>query len=201
MCPRPYRLARRAQSLEDTRRRILDATVALHAERGSLATSYADVAARADVAVPTVYKHFPTRAALIQGCTSHASEQAPPFGPEIFARAADRAARLRALVEASYQRHAYYEPWMRHREERADPDLAAVLASFRPAIRAMIDAALSDGDRPAPPGVSALTEVLIDYPAWETLVRQHGLSIVRAVDMTVQAIEAAFDPPSEGAPR
>jgi len=42
------------------RRRIVDATMALHLEKGVVATSFDDIARKADVAVATVYRHFPT---------------------------------------------------------------------------------------------------------------------------------------------
>ena len=58
--PRKYDLGRRAAAAEQTRRRIVDATVALHAEQGIVATTYKDIAQRADVGVGTVYNHFPT---------------------------------------------------------------------------------------------------------------------------------------------
>lgn len=199
MAPRPYRLSRRARSLEETRQRILDATVALHAEKGSLATSYAEIAARADVAVPTVYKHFPDRAALIQGCTGHVAAGAPPIGPEVFAGAADRPARIRALAEAFYRQHAYFEPWKRHREDRVDPDLAAVVSPWREPVRALIRAALSGEGEAAAPGALALAESVLDYPAWETLVRHHGLTNAQAAALAAAAIEACFHCATTGA--
>jgi AcrR family transcriptional regulator len=46
---RRYELKQRAQRQADTRRRILEATVALHAERGPAATQVTDIAQRAGV--------------------------------------------------------------------------------------------------------------------------------------------------------
>ena len=50
---RQYRQSRRAESTEETRRRIVEATYALHAEQGMAATSMKQIAARADVSVGT----------------------------------------------------------------------------------------------------------------------------------------------------
>jgi len=58
--PRKYHQEKRSATAEETRQRIVDATVALHAEKGIVATSVKDIAARADVGVGTVYHHFPT---------------------------------------------------------------------------------------------------------------------------------------------
>ncbi len=50
MPKRSYSMQRRAALEADTRERIVRATVALHAERGVLGTSYALIAKRAQVA-------------------------------------------------------------------------------------------------------------------------------------------------------
>ena len=42
---------KRKEAVEETRRSIVDATVALHAEQGILATSWEDIARKADVAL------------------------------------------------------------------------------------------------------------------------------------------------------
>ena len=60
MSPRRYRLERRAETAGETRRRLVDATFALHVEQGISATTMTDIAARAGVSVGTVYHHFPT---------------------------------------------------------------------------------------------------------------------------------------------
>jgi AcrR family transcriptional regulator len=54
------RLQKRAEALDETRNRIIWATMQLHGEKGVATTSQADVAARAGVSPATVYRHFPT---------------------------------------------------------------------------------------------------------------------------------------------
>ncbi len=68
MAPRKYTLGKRSESIGDTRRRIVDATFELHSEKGVVATSMQDVAERADVALRTVYNHYPTIDDLVGGC-------------------------------------------------------------------------------------------------------------------------------------
>ena len=46
---RTYRKAKRAEAQEETRERIVQATLALHLEQGVATTSYTDVAERAGV--------------------------------------------------------------------------------------------------------------------------------------------------------
>ena len=58
--PRSYRLGRRAEQVAATRARIVEAAIALYAERGVSRTTMQEVARRADVAPGTVLNHFPT---------------------------------------------------------------------------------------------------------------------------------------------
>ncbi len=62
---RPYRMTARAHAVEETRRRVLEAVVALHLQRLSSDISLADVAAQAGVSVQTVLRHFGTRENLV----------------------------------------------------------------------------------------------------------------------------------------
>ena len=56
---RTYQLGRRAESADETRRRLVQATFELHGEQGIAATSMKQIADRAGVGVGTVYHHFP----------------------------------------------------------------------------------------------------------------------------------------------
>jgi AcrR family transcriptional regulator len=65
---RPYELKRRAESAEDTRRRLVEATFALHSEQGIATTTMKQIAERAGVGIGTVYHHFPTLDDTIMAC-------------------------------------------------------------------------------------------------------------------------------------
>jgi len=64
-------MERRTLAAKETRRRIVDATMAAHAELGIAETSFQDVAERADVAVGTGYRHFPRLEDLVAACGAH----------------------------------------------------------------------------------------------------------------------------------
>ena len=102
MCPRRYRSDRRKAAAQETRRRIVRATVDLHAENGVTATTYAMIARRADVAVPTVYNHFPALGDLLGACTGDVAAGAPTLGSRIYDGAPVVEARLQALVRAQF---------------------------------------------------------------------------------------------------
>ena len=60
------RRTRRSDRAEQTRRRILDAATTLFDERGYASTTMEAIAAKADVAVETVYSRFRTKATLLE---------------------------------------------------------------------------------------------------------------------------------------
>ena len=69
--PRPYRMGRRREQLDATRRRIAEAAFELHATVGPAQTSVSAVAERAGVQRHTVYHHFPDLGSLFRACTEH----------------------------------------------------------------------------------------------------------------------------------
>src|SRR5437016_1987820 len=109
MSPRRYNLGKRTQSVEETRRRIVDATFQLHNEKGVVATCMHDIADRADVSLHTVYSHFPTVDALVGGCKHKVITLLSPPGPEIFSgldAVAPRLSKLTRELFAMYERGA-----------------------------------------------------------------------------------------------
>ena len=112
MSPRRYRLERRAETAEQTRRRLVDATFALHGEQGISATTMTDIAARAGVSVGTVYHHFPTYQDAVAACTRHVDESLPLPTADIFAGLTSMHARVRRLAQeifGFYQRLPAFE--------------------------------------------------------------------------------------------
>ena len=106
---------KRRASVEETRRRILEATLALHAEKGIFGTSWQDIAHRADVSVGTVYKHFPSLDELVPACGElmYAITRPPSLdqAPEIFAGSSlleERVGRLVSELFDFYERGAPY---------------------------------------------------------------------------------------------
>lgn len=65
---RTYQQKQRAESAEETRRRIVQATFELHGEQGIAATTMKHIADRAGVSIGTVYHHFPTLDQTVQAC-------------------------------------------------------------------------------------------------------------------------------------
>jgi len=72
---RSYRSQLRARQAEETRARILDATVRVMA-RGLASVSIPAVAREAGVSVPTIYRHFATKSDLIAAVYPHVVRRA-----------------------------------------------------------------------------------------------------------------------------
>lgn len=189
MSPRPYRQKRRAKAQEETRTKILDATVALHAEHGALGTSYAQIAEKADVSAQTVYNHFPDIGQLVGGCTAHVAAQAPGLDEGEFDTAQSAAERLEILAAAVFRQVEFMAPWLRLGVGDAEriPELAEIFESDRKALKALIRRAVEDEYRATPDFLDAALAVL-SYPAWKTLTRNR--SAQRAAALAARCLVA-----------
>jgi AcrR family transcriptional regulator len=172
-------MTRRAEALQETRSRIVDATVAAHRELGIQATSWDEIARRAGVGVGTVYRHFRSLAELLPACGEVVTDTlALPAGdeiPVIFEGARspeERVERLVRTVFATYERGA---PFIENiRRERNDlPELDGWHAWLEDTLDALTREAL----RPLKPRKQSLqvTRALIDLNTWMAF-EHRGLS-------------------------
>ncbi len=99
---RKYELKQRAESVAETRERIVEATVELHEKFGPARTTISAIADRAGVQRLTVYRHFPDERSLFQACSSHWTARNPRPDPRQWASVADPEARLRAALDDLY---------------------------------------------------------------------------------------------------
>src|SRR5438094_2828730 len=143
MAPRTYRMTRRAAANEETRKRIVDAAIALHAEKGVLGTSWPDIAKRADVALGTVYRHFPSLDQLVPACTSENTLRTRPPGPSILLGLARPEERIGQFVRELFAFYGRTAPWTpraaidRYQLPVLDPNLSRPEAG----VRALLDRA------------------------------------------------------------
>lgn len=186
---RRYELKQRAQRQADTRRRIVEATVALHVERGLVATQVTDIAQRAGVDRVTVYRHFPDPASLFKACAAHYYQAHPPPDPTAWAAIGDPEARLRhGLGEV-------YGYWAHNAAMAAnilrDVQVLGHLGVGRRLLALQRDATqvLASGWPPShqdQPALAATIRVAVDFHTWQRLVTEQGLSQQAAVELAVR---------------
>ena len=103
MDKRKYTKTRRAELQDETRERIVEATVKLHEELGPANTSIKAIAEAAGVQRLTVYRHFPDDISLFQACTSHYLGQHPPPNMADWTEIEDASERSRTAILAFYR--------------------------------------------------------------------------------------------------
>jgi AcrR family transcriptional regulator len=187
--PRTYTLKHRADKQADTRRRIVEAAVALHTELGPARTSVSQVAERAGVQRGTFYSHFPDERSLVLACSAASLEADPLPVAAGWRYLPDREQRLHtglAAIYGWYGRNADLAGCVL-RDAETHP-LVREIAELRwgPSMAAYEDV-LGEGLKPAQ---HALLRLALGYPAWRSLVRDSGLSPDAAVQAMVAAIAA-----------
>jgi AcrR family transcriptional regulator len=192
---RKYELKRRAERQQETRRRIVEAAVDLHASVGPARTTIAAIAEHAGVGRPTVYAHFPDEHALLSACSAHVRATIPPPDPSRWRRIPDPAARLRtALIEL----YAYY----RRSESLLDNILRDV--DVLPVVREMATPRFAyllethellargwnvRGRRRA--RVHAALAHALEFRTWQSLVRTGALDNEDAAELMVALVQHA----------
>ena len=195
---RKYNLKVRAERQAETRRRIVEATAALHTSVGPARTTVAEIARRAGVERLTVYNNFPDEKALFAACGDYWLAENPPPDPSSAAFAIENPAeRLRAVLRALY---AWYRRTARANENLQRDRL--VLPALDAAMRTRMDKQLSTlanglaaGFSP-PTGSAAILRTAIalalDFWTWRRLSRE-GLSDDAAADLMLASANAALE--------
>ena len=185
---RKYELNKRAEKLEATRRRIVEATVSLHEEVGPARTSISAIAERAGVERLTVYRHFPGEQDMFHACAFRYRELHPLPDPERWLALKEPGARLKQALADMY---AYYE--------EAAPMLSKVFGdlphvpSMRKAVEsaaerrnALVDVVVSgwdDSDYADRRRLSLAVRLAFDFNTWVNLVQTQGCSLEEAVEL------------------
>ena len=192
---RPYRLKRRAETEQRTRRRITESTVALHGTLGPARTSISAVARRAGVRRSTVYRHFPDEASLFSACTSYWMS-ANPF-PDIDRWVAidDPAVRLMAAFGELYAHYRRTERMMSNilRDEATMPIVKRMLGGYRDYLTAARDTLTSGrrGRGRARQRVLAAIGHALTFGTWRSLAREQELTDSQAADLMCRLVAAA----------
>ncbi len=164
---------KRKAAAEKTRQRILEATLALHSEKGIFGTSWQDIAQRADVSVNTVYKHFPSLDELVPACGElmYAITRPPSLedAPRIFAGASSLEERLGRLVEELFGFYERGAPYIETDfQERRLPQVQEWETYMRATIAGLVHEALLPA-RPEEATVQAAS-ALLDFSTFKSFL-------------------------------
>jgi AcrR family transcriptional regulator len=187
---RRYELRKRAERLEETRRRIVEAAVALHTTAGPARTSIAAVAERAGVQRHTVYAHFPDLPSLYAACSSHWEAQNPFPDASAWFALEDPDRRLRAALDDVYAWYERVEPALALflRDASLVPEDAAIVEEQAAQLSELADG-LAEGFRRR--GARAAVGHALEFETWRSLVRRQGLSRRDAVDAMARLASGA----------
>ena len=181
---RKYELKKRAESMEDTRRRITEAAVDLHTTVGPARTTVSAVAERAGVQRHTVYRHFPTEQDLFAACSAHWGAIHPWPDP----------AGWTGLEEGLDELYRWYEDtesmWANILRDAelvdAVPEALKPTEEYLDGVRRRLAAG-----RPRRKTVSAAIAHAVDFRTWRSLVRDGGLDRAQAVRLMSSLVESA----------
>ncbi|MBZ9939384.1 TetR/AcrR family transcriptional regulator [Mesorhizobium sp. BR1-1-16] len=191
----------RAKARDETRERILAATMQLHDEQGVAATSFVDIAKRAGIGAATVYRHFETPGALVRACGEHVwAEMRPPqkdHAPELFDSIRGRDARLRRLAEELDR--FYARGALRLERATADrdhvPELDQFLGAVEAGVASWVDYAVKDTEEPGGPSTTPIRRLLAltSFGVWLSMLRA-GLGPEERVDLLARVLACAMRP-------
>jgi AcrR family transcriptional regulator len=180
----------RAAAAQQTRERIMEAAMTLHAEQGVLATSYEQIAERAGTAPATVYRHFPSLAELLPAC-ARSIHVLRPVTPELVKdlfRGLERpSSRMEVLVRGTCECYGRDGAWLRaarHEEHLLEP-LGNLARLQRENLALLVRAALEGAN--ASERTARVLAALIDFPVWDAL-QAAGLSAAEATDQVLALV-------------
>jgi AcrR family transcriptional regulator len=189
---RDYQLKRRAEQVEETRRRIVEAAIELHKTVGPAHTSVSAIAEQAGVQRQTYYRHFPDERSLFEACSGLYMTRNPLPDPQSWLAIADPHERLRHGLAELYAYYAANEPMLAGVVRDAEVDaltremvgvfVAPAMGELRNALAAGLESETSA------PHLLAALDLALDFNTWRLLVRRSGLSAEEAAGLALAVL-------------
>jgi len=189
---RRYQMRDRAASAEATRRRIIDATIALSLERGWPEITMREIAAKAGVALQTVVNHFGSKDGVLLASIESGRSRAV-FAEHRLSAPPDDIRRAIQLLVRDYERTGDTVIGALALEGRV-PGLGPVLAEGRAVHRDWVartfPAALAGLDDAQGSRRLALLIAATDVYTWKLLRRDQGLGAAETIACMSELVEA-----------
>jgi len=165
----------------------VDAAIALHAEKGVLGTSWPDIAKRADVALGTVYRHFPGVDELVPACTSENALRTRPPGPNILVGLTRPEDRIGQFVQELFAFYGRSAPWTPKAsvDRHQLPVLDSILSRREAGLKALVEETLGPLRRRRRALEVALA--MTDFGVWRSLTRS-GVSTATAARLVTEVL-------------
>jgi len=186
---RRYELKRRAALQNETRQRIVDATIELHRTIGAAQTTISEIAKRAGVGRVTVYRHFPDEETLFFACSGYYFSQHPFPSIERWREVADPLDRLRQGLRESYAWHRENAEMisMALAEARDLPMMAPYHAFWDRAAETLAAAWRLRGRRRST--LKAAIALALSFETHRTLTREQQLTDEQAIELMARLSE------------
>lgn len=195
-----YELKKRAERQEETRMRIMRATLELHETVGPALTTRSAIAERAGVGRPTVYSHFPDELSLGRACSALDMSENPLPDPGPWEAVEDAEERLRVALAEVYaffrRREGLWTNIWRDMELPGFRDNPDVWEIMKPIVEhwERMKEVLATGWEPSEGQTQSLTGAIglaLNFQAWRALVRQEDLTDEQAIEIMVGTVRCA----------
>jgi AcrR family transcriptional regulator len=186
---RPYRLRARAEKMDRTRARITSAAIALHGTVGPAATTMSSVAERAGVTRATLYRHFPTEAALFAACSAEWRAANPAPDPAVWAAIGDPRERLSTALTSLFRWYRSSQTMRANLLRDLDalpPAIREGITSYPERVAAVLDEAWPRRSRLRRAAIAHA----VAFQTWRSLSTQ-GLSDGEAAMLMVRLVDGA----------
>ncbi len=185
---RNYQLKKRALKQEETRRRIVDATVALHEEVGPAKTSISAIARRAGVERLTVYRHFPDEREIFHACSARFDELHPLPDPAVWLAIADPRDRLEVALNDVYRYYASTGAMLSnvYRDAPLVPTMSDAVEHARRRLESLAEILLSGWQEENPVTgrkLAAAIRLALDFNTWHVLGCSQGFTPAETADL------------------
>jgi AcrR family transcriptional regulator len=185
-------MRRRAEHVDATRQRIVEATVRLHTTVGPANASIAAIALEADVTRLTVYRHFADAEELFSACMAHYAALHPRPDPAGWTAVPDLGERALIALGGLYSWYADHGADLQPVVRDIALWPAGAVERERGRQQAYVESIVGDADDG--PRLRAVVGHVYSVWTWRSLVIEQGLSTKDAVELAVGWVVGAGAP-------